>query len=52
MNILRYVKGTSWDVSKKSMMVLHRALIKLVVEYGMEAYFNPSVAQSINLAAA
>ena len=47
MNILRYVKGTSWGISKKLMLALYRALIRSVVEYGTGAYFNPSIAYDI-----
>ena len=47
MNILRYVKGTSWGVSKEPTLALCRALIGSVVEYGMEANFNPSKAHDI-----
>ena len=46
MNILRHVKDTSWGVSK-DMLALYRALIRSIVEYGMEAYFNPSIAHDI-----
>ena len=48
MNILRYVKDTSWGVSKEPMKALYRAQIRSVVEYGMEAYFNPSAAHDIS----
>ena len=47
MNILRFVKDTSWGVSKEPTLALCKALIGSVVEYGMEANFNPSVAHDI-----
>ena len=47
LNILRNVKGTSLGVSKELILFLYRTLIRSVVEYSMEAYFNPSLAHDI-----
>ena len=47
MNILLYVKSTSCRVEKEPILTLYGALIRSVVEYGMEASFNPSIAHDI-----
>ena len=41
-NLLRMLKGTSWGVSKDPLLCMYRALIRPIIEYGMEIYFNSS----------
>ena len=41
-NLLRMLKGTSWEVSKDPLLCIYRALIRPIIEYGMEIYFNSS----------
>ena len=41
-NLLRMLKGTSWGVSKDPLLCIYRALIRPIIEYGMEIYFNSS----------
>ena len=36
------LKGTSWGVSKEPLLSIFRALIRPIIEYGMEVYFNSS----------
>ena len=36
------LKGTSWGVSKDPLLCIYRALIRPIIEYGMEIYFNSS----------
>ena len=41
-NILRMLKGSNWGMSKDTLLSLYRALIRPIIEYGMEIYFNCS----------
>ena len=41
-NLLRMLKGTNWGVSKNPLFCIYRALIRPIIEYGMEIYFNSS----------
>ena len=36
------LKGTNWGVSKDSLLCIYRALICLIIKYGMEIYVNSS----------
>ena len=47
MNVLRYIKGTSWGASKLQMVFLNRALIRSVTDYAMEVYFKPNTRKQI-----
>ena len=42
MNVLRMLKGSNWGMAKDPLLNLYRALIRPVIEYGMEIYFNSS----------
>ena len=39
MNILKLVSGTDWGAQRDTMLVLYRALVRPVLEYGLEAYY-------------
>ena len=41
-NILRMLKGSNWGMLKDTLLSLYRALIRPIIEYGMEIYFNCS----------
>ena len=41
-NLLRMLKGTNWGVSKDLLLCIYRALIRPIIEYGMEIYFSSS----------
>ena len=41
-NILRMLKGSNWEMSKDTLLSLYRALVRPIIEYGMEIYFNCS----------
>ena len=41
-NLLWMLKGTSWGVSKDPLFCIYRALIRPIIECGMEIYFNSS----------
>jgi len=39
LNLLQILTGTSWGVATMPLLHIYRALIRSVLEYGMEAYF-------------
>ena len=41
-NVLRMLKGSNWGMSQDALLSLYRALIRPIIEYGMEIYFNCS----------
>ena len=41
-NLLRMLKGTNWGVSKDPLLYNYRALIRPIINYEMEIYFNSS----------
>ena len=41
-NILHMLKGSSWRMSKDTLLSLYRGLIRPIIEYGKEIYFNCS----------
>jgi len=41
-NLLRMLKGTTWGVSEDLFLCIYRALIRPIIEYGMEIFFNSS----------
>ena len=41
-NLLRMLKGTNWGVSKDPLLCIYSALIRPIIEYGTEIYFNSS----------
>ena len=41
-NILRMLKGSNWGMLQDALPSLYRALIRPIIEYGMEIYFNCS----------
>ena len=45
LNVIRMLKGTSWDAGKRPLLTFDRSLFRSVIEYGMEAYFfvSPSL---------
>jgi len=42
LNLLRMLTGTSWGAATTPLLHIYRALIRSVLEYGMEAYFFSS----------
>ena len=38
LNLMRSLAGTSWGASKKCQLMIYRALIRSVIEYGSIAY--------------
>ena len=49
MNVLRYIKGTSWGASKLPMVSFCIALLRSVTDYTRKVYFNPNTRKQIEL---
>jgi len=43
LNMMRFLKGTSWGASKSPLLTIYRSLVWSILEYGMEAYFFSGV---------
>jgi len=39
LNMMSFLKGTSWGASKSPFLTIDRCLVRSVLEYGMDAYF-------------
>ena len=39
-NVVRYLKGSKWGMSKDPLLSLYRALIHQIIEYDMKIYFD------------
>lgn len=50
LNILRCLTGTTWGSSSKSLLMVYRALIRSLIDYGCEAYdsASPSVKKPLD----
>jgi len=42
LNVIRFLKGTSWGAGKRPLLTVCRSFVRSVMEYGMEAYFFAS----------
>jgi len=42
LNVLRLLTGTTWSAAKQPLLNIYRALVRSVLEYGMEAFFFSS----------